>query len=197
MRDFFAAHVGLLPAFDSAIASYDTETARHSTRVGIGAAALGRARGMSADELDWLQWAGILHDLGKLAVPGAILRKEGPLRDEEWEEMRRHPVVGAQLLRAISAELEPIAVAVESHHERWDGSGYPYGLAEQAIPLGGRMVAVADVFDSITHRRNYRPYVLEPAAAVRTLAGAAGSQLDPELVGLFIELFNLGQIPTT
>jgi HD-GYP domain-containing protein (c-di-GMP phosphodiesterase class II) len=101
-------------------------------------------------------WVGILHDLGKIAIPERILRKPGPLTEEEAVVMRRHSVIGAQLLESVSGDFKPIADGVKAHHERWDGTGYPEARVGEAIPLPARIVAVADVFDALTSDRVYR-----------------------------------------
>jgi HD-GYP domain-containing protein (c-di-GMP phosphodiesterase class II) len=194
MRDVLDTLPGLMPALGSAIATYDDTTALHGARVGLMAAAVGEMWGLGGDEPDWLQWAGVLHDVGKLAIARAMLRKEGPFTEREWAEIRRHPTVGSQLLWMLSPALEPVATAVESHHERWDGTGYPRRLAGRAIPLSGRIVAVADTFDAMTSRPGYRGHVRSREEAVTALKVAAGWQLDPALVTLFVELVEQGRI---
>lgn len=139
-------------------------------------------------ELEILHWAGLLHDIGKLAVPEEILNKRGRLTPEEWSVIKRHPSVGADLLRAISPGLEPVAAAVRAHHERWDGSGYPDGLAGRGIPLAGRIVAVADVYDALTHPRSYRPDAFASAFAIEHLTAGAGRLYDRDVVDAFCRL---------
>ena len=143
----------LLPAFGNAMVAYHRGTAQHSERVGALARSIGVEIGVEGVDLEVLHWAGLLHDIGKLAVPEEILTKPGRLTPEEWIQVQRHPAVGAELLRTISSGLEPVAAAVRAHHEQWDGSGYPDGLAGEDIPLAGRIVTVADVYDALTHRR--------------------------------------------
>jgi HD-GYP domain-containing protein (c-di-GMP phosphodiesterase class II) len=177
----------LLPAIQGAVAHYHRGTADHSARVTRLAHLTGERFGLDDDALEALSWAGILHDVGKLAVSEEILAKAGPLTDEEWVEVRRHPAVGSDLLLLMSARLAPIAAAVRAHHERWDGAGYPDGLAGEDIPLGGRILTVADVFDSITHRRPYRIEAFTEAEAVAFLE-AAGHHFDPAVVERFLAL---------
>ncbi len=178
----------LVGALGEAVASYDRGTFEHSTRVGQRAHRLGQAIGLEGATLDSLGWAGILHDLGKLAVPEEVLTKTDGLTPVEWEQVRVHPVVGEQLLLAISDRLVPVASAVRAHHERWDGAGYPDGLSGEDIPLLGRIVAVADVYDALTHARSYRPGRYTPGEAVDLLRSWAGSHLDPYLVPVFLHL---------
>ncbi len=160
---------------------YHRGTAEHSQRVGAIARAIGVELKLSDAELEVVHWAGLLHDLGKLAVPEKILSKRGRLTPEEWAEVHRHPAVGSDLLRTISPGLEPVAAAVRAHHERWDGRGYPDGLAGTRIPLAGRIVAVADVYDALTHPRAYRPDAYTPAAAIEHLTTGAGTHFDPDV----------------
>jgi putative two-component system response regulator len=164
---------------------YHRGTAEHSQRVGAIARAIGMELGLPDADLEVVHWAGLLHDLGKLAVPEQILSKRGPLTPEEWAKVQRHPSVGSDLLRTISPGLDPVAAAVRAHHERWDGSGYPDGLAGTEIPLGGRIVAVADVYDALTHPRAYRPNAYTRAAAIEHLTTNAGRHFDPDVVEAF------------
>jgi HD-GYP domain-containing protein (c-di-GMP phosphodiesterase class II) len=183
-----------LPALDGAVTLYDRDTAEHSARVAYASAALARRLGLEDQEMQTVWWAATLHDLGKLGVPVEVVRKVGPLDEAEWSEMRRHPIVGGDLLLAISPSLAPIAAAVRAHHERWDGLGYPDQLAGEDIPLLGRLIAIADTFDSMTRSRPYRRDVFAAADAIGELQRQSGSQFDPCLVPLFVELHNEGQI---
>ena len=175
----------LRPALEAALDRYDPETAAHSLRVGRAAVALGRALGLSGFELAALAWAGALHDIGKIGVPHPILTKQGPLDADEWAEVRRHPYVGAGLLIDVSPALEPIAEAIRSHHERWDGSGYPDGLSGASIPIAGRVIAVVDAFDAMVSARPYHR-ALSPERAHRELRAGAGSQFDPTVVDHYL-----------
>jgi hypothetical protein len=165
----------------------DPITAGHSRRVARNAKALGVAVGLDADQLDDLYWAGLLHDIGKIAIPETILQKEGPLDAEEWALMREHPLIGERLIMESSPDLAAIAVAVAAHHESWDGSGYPNGRAGTEIPLSGRILAIADVFDALTSTRPYRK-PLHHADALTYLASKSGSAFDPALVVHFQRL---------
>ena len=163
---------------------HDPPTARHGLRVGRLAAALAARLGLAGGELDAVAVGGAFHDLGKLAVPAAVLRRPGPLTEAEWALMHRHPALGACLLAAVG--LPPAVVAaVHHHHERFDGTGYPARLAAHAIPLPARIVAVADAFDVMTVDRPYRA-ALAPTEAVAEISRHRGTQFDPEVVDTFV-----------
>ncbi|HEX7247340.1 MAG TPA: HD-GYP domain-containing protein [Actinomycetota bacterium] len=131
-----------------------------------------------------------LHDIGKVGVPGSILGKPGPLDDEEWSVMREHPVIGAQIVSPMRF-LRGAVEIVRTHHERWDGEGYPQGLRGEQIPLAARIFAVADSFDAMTSHRPYRAAMpLERALA--EIADGAGSQFDPEVARSFLQLVEHG-----
>ncbi len=149
---------------------------------------LGVAAGMSAEDAETLRHAAALHDVGKIAVPDHILLKSGKLDAEEWVTMQRHTVVGAKLLAGSSSPLVQMAeIIARTHHERWDGSGYPEGLSGPEIPLVGRICAIADVFDALTSERPYkRAWSIDEARA--EIARQSGAQFDPQLVELFLAL---------
>jgi two-component system cell cycle response regulator len=153
---------------------------------GVGALVLevGRRLGMEGEELDVLARAAELHDVGKIAIPDAILNKPGPLDDEEWLFMRRHTILGERILKAASA-LRPVAELVRSSHERYDGAGYPDGLRGDAIPLGARIIFVCDAFDAMLAERAYSGAVL-PSEAIAELRACAGTQFDPAVVDAFV-----------
>jgi putative nucleotidyltransferase with HDIG domain len=188
MHATLLSHPHLLPAFEGAITSYHLGTAEHSARVARLGAIIGAELGMVENDLEALRWAGLLHDLGKLSVSEAILTKDGPLDEAEWVEVRRHTTIGSTLLLTVSPRLAPIAAGVRAHHERWDGSGYPDGLEGEHIPLIGRILAVADVYDSVTHPRSYRPFAFSQSEALELLASERGSHFDGRIVDTFIEL---------
>jgi two-component system cell cycle response regulator len=150
------------------------------------ASAVARQLGMSAEELDEVIRAAELHDIGKVAVPDAILNKPGPLNDEEWAFMREHTVIGERILAAAPA-LRGVASLVRSSHERWDGGGYPDGLAGAEIPLGARVVAVCDAHHAMTSERPYSSGMSE-ADAVAELRRCAGTQFDPVVVDAFVRV---------
>ena len=144
---------------------------------------VGRELGMSSEQLDETARAAELHDVGKVAIPDAILSKPGPLDEEEWQFMRRHTITGERILAAAPA-LVPVARLVRSSHERFDGEGYPDGLAGEEIPLGARVVAVCDAYDAMTSERPYRR-PLSPVEALAELRRSAGTQFDPRVVDAF------------
>jgi diguanylate cyclase (GGDEF)-like protein len=157
----------------------------HSAGVARLAVAVGRRLGMNAEELDELTRAAELHDVGKVAIPDAILNKPDQLDATEWEFMRQHTILGERILSAAPA-LRPVARIVRSSHERWDGAGYPDGLAGESIPLAARIVAVCDAYEAITSDRCYRQ-ARSLAAARDELHRAAGSQFDPAVVEVFLD----------
>jgi HD-GYP domain-containing protein (c-di-GMP phosphodiesterase class II) len=163
----------------------DPYTAGHSRRVAESARELAVWMGLTGEEADLIETAGRVHDLGKLAMSPALLSKQGPLDDEEWRQVRQHPVNGAAILARFAGYRE-CSHLVRHHHEHWDGSGYPAGLAGEAIPLGSRILAVADAFDAMTSTRAYRP-AQGPDAAMRILERGAGEQWDPRVVAAFLE----------
>jgi two-component system, cell cycle response regulator len=163
----------------------EPELERHLGGVARLAAALGRKLGLDAEEQDVLVRAAELHDIGKIAIPDEILHKPGPLSDAEWALMRKHTVIGERVLDAAPA-LGPVAKVVRSTHERWDGEGYPDGLAGRDIPLGSRIIFICDAFNAITEGRSYkRP--LNREQALDALREGAGTQFDPALVRAFAE----------
>ena len=187
--------VPLCPALESAVSMYDLGTARHSARVAQAAAAMARSLDLPHEDVEALSWSALLHDLGKLGVSIELLRKKGSLTESEWADIRRHPAIGAEAVLAISAELAPIAQGIRSHHEKWDGTGYPDRNAGRRIPFLARIIAVADVFDALTHRRPYRQDTLSPGEAIRELQRGAATHFDPDLVAVFIDVFGRGMIP--
>lgn len=173
----------------------DPYTHGHSHRVGAYACWIAEELGFSQDELDRLRQGGILHDIGKIALREEVLNKPGRLTAEEYEHIKIHPVVGYNILRQVP-ELEPLLPIVLSHHERIDGKGYPHELPGGEIPLTARITAIADTFDAITSSRPYRDAMpLEKAIAI--LESVRGTQLDAELVDIFVKkVRERGVIPT-
>jgi len=162
----------------------DNETQGHSLRVVEYAVRVARELGVQEPEMTWIRRGSLLHDVGKMGIPDAILRKEGPLTDAEWAEMRKHPEMGYQMLRDIRF-LEPALDIVYCHQERWDGSGYPRGLRGEEIPLGARIFAVVDTFDAMTSDRPYRA-ALSIEAACSEIETFAGRQFDPAVARAFL-----------
>jgi len=152
------------------------------------AAEIGARLGLPAGQITLLRQAAPLHDVGKLAIPDRVLLKPGKLSAGEWEVMKTHADLGSRLLSGSNSPvLQMAAVIAATHHERWDGSGYPRGLAAETIPLVGRVVAVADVFDALTHVRPYKPAWTVERAIEEIERGAAG-QFDPRVVAAFLTL---------
>jgi putative two-component system response regulator len=166
----------------------DNETGLHIVRMSHYSAIVGRAAGMNEHETDLLLNASPMHDIGKIGIPDRILLKPGKLDAEEWEIMKTHAAIGARILSGHHSELMELAQAIAlSHHEKWDGSGYPHGLRGEEIPLEARVVALADVFDALTSERPYKPaWPLEKALGeIRSLSGI---HFDPHLVNLYSEV---------
>jgi PAS domain S-box-containing protein len=166
----------------------DDETYQHTERVGHIAARLALGLGLPAGQVTLLRHAGPLHDVGKLAIPDCILLKRGRLTADEFDVMKTHAELGARLLSSGSSRvLQTAAVIAATHHERWDGTGYPKGLVGEAIPLVGRIVAVADVFDALTHDRPYKSaWSVQRACA--EVERSAGSHFDPRVVAAFVAM---------
>ena len=187
-RAVYQSLLGLANALDAK----DPYTRGHSERVGAWARRIGGALGLSADDIDTVGQAGFLHDIGKIGVPEAVLHKRGPLDVDEWLLMRRHPLIGAQIVAPFEF-FRSGALAIRHHHERSDGSGYPDGLAGATIPLGARIVAVADVYDALTSDRPYRA-ALPSETAVAQLIAEAGHTLDEDVVAALIGLLRTGSV---
>jgi putative nucleotidyltransferase with HDIG domain len=175
---------GVLDGLVTAVDKKDRYTRRHSESATAYALALGREIGLSDADLRALRIAGILHDVGKIGVPDRILRKPGRLTPEEQEVVKQHAALSELIVKEVP-HLNEVVGAVGSHHERWDGGGYPRGLKGEETPLLGRILAVADTYAAMTMDRPYR-MALTPAAARAELVNAAGTQLDPTLVEAFL-----------
>ena len=173
-----------------ALDARDRFTERHSIRVSGLAANLGDHLDLGNRECELLATAGSLHDLGKIGVRDDILNKPGPLTEDEWEIMRQHPGIGADMIEQHSA-LAEVAPLVRHHHERWDGSGYPSGLKGDKIPFGARILSVADSFDTITGPRLYRPSLMTPIEGVEDISRRAGHWYDPNVVDALREIHGL------
>lgn len=163
----------------------DTETGEHTIRVGRYSQVLAKQIGLSSEEAEQILYAAPMHDIGKIGIPDAILLKPGRLNSEEWAVMKTHTTIGARILEGGSCQLLKSARAIAlTHHERWDGSGHPHGLKGEQIPLHGRIVAVADVFDALTLYRPYKP-AWSARDARKYIAEKSGSHFDPSLVSAF------------
>jgi HD-GYP domain-containing protein (c-di-GMP phosphodiesterase class II) len=179
-------------AFSGMLRARDDETDGHSERVTALALALGRALGLGPEALAAVEIGAQLHDIGKVGVADAILFKPGKLTPEEWEEMRRHPVIGAELVAQIPF-LDAALPVVRHHHERWDGTGYPDRLQGEEIPLPARIFAVADVYDALVSDRPYRRG-MTPAEAITIIERDAGTHFDRAVVEVFLELIATGEL---
>jgi diguanylate cyclase (GGDEF)-like protein len=178
-------HLATIEALARAIDAKDQPTQMHIRRVQVYAAGLARAAGLPEHEIQGVQTAALLHDIGKLAVPEHILSKPGPLTQEEFQKIRIHPQVGAEIIAAVPFPY-PVAPLILSHHERWDGKGYPQGLVGEAIPVGARILTIVDYYDAVTTERPYHK-ALTNESAVGLLRHEAGRALDPRLVPIFID----------
>ena len=173
-------HLRTIEALALAIDAKDHTTHDHLQRVQLYATELGKDLGLSEQELDALTAASVLHDIGKLAVPESIISKPGKLTPSEFEKMKIHPVVGAEILERVEFPY-PVVPIVRSHHEKWDGSGYPYGLKGEEIPIGARILAAVDTLDALASDRQYRR-ALPLDEAMAKVASEAGTSFDPRVV---------------
>lgn len=173
----------------AAVDAKDRYTGGHSERVTHFALDLAQTLGADADQLDALKIAGLLHDLGKIGVPDAVLNKPGSLTQEERKVMQQHPALGGSIIGR-APQLDVIVPAVLFHHERWDGAGYPDGLSGEAIPLMARILAVADAFDAMTSDRPYRKAMPVESALIE-LRASSGKQFDPKIVDVFIAMVKM------
>jgi putative nucleotidyltransferase with HDIG domain len=184
--------IGVLVSLIETLALRDRMTARHSAAVARYSAAIAGALGWPRDQRELAHTAGLLHDIGKFAFPDTILLADSRLSPAQREAVKAHPTDGAQVLRRLDG-YAPVADVVLAHHERWDGSGYPRGLAGEAIPAAARVIAVADTYDVLTARDSYRKPV-SPQAAVAEQRRVAGTQLDPAIVEVFADLGARGDL---
>lgn len=166
----------------------DDDTGEHIIRIGHFSAAIAKHMGLSDEEVETILYAAPMHDVGKIATPDAILRKPGKLDAEEWTIMQQHCQQGALILEGSDSELLQLAETIAlTHHEKWDGSGYPQGLKGTEIPIAGRITAIADVFDALTSKRPYKePFPLEKSLAI--IRESRGSHFDPEVVDTFFAI---------
>lgn len=180
------AYHGAVRALVAALDAREHDTGRHSERVCTYAVRIGKEMGLGPAALRSLALGALLHDIGKIGVSDTILLKTGRLSDDEWRSMREHPQLGARILNSTPFLHDAVQV-VRFHHERFDGKGYPCGLAGNQIPLAARIFAVADVYDALTTKRPYRE-PLSRAEALRQIEGGSGTQFDPEVVASFVRM---------
>jgi len=178
--------MGLLHSLTSAVDAKDAYTCGHSERVALLSRSLAAEAGLSEHHVERIYMAGLLHDVGKIGVPEAVLQKTGKLTDEEFDQIKKHPEIGAKILRDIK-QIEDIIPGVLHHHERYDGKGYPSGLAGESIPLMGRIICLADCFDAMTSSRTYRK-ALPLEVALTEIRRCSGTQFDPVLADAFLKL---------
>jgi diguanylate cyclase (GGDEF)-like protein/putative nucleotidyltransferase with HDIG domain len=186
VREMADLHLATIEALALAIDAKDQTSQSHIRRVQLYAASVAKAMGMPDNEVQGVKTAALLHDIGKLAVPEHILSKPGPLTPEEFQKIRAHPKVGADIVSSVPFPY-PVAPLILSHHERWDGKGYPTGLKGEEIPLGARILSVVDYFDALMAERPYHK-AMSSDAAIGLLKQEAGKGLDPAVVAKFVEL---------
>ncbi|HYM10157.1 MAG TPA: HD-GYP domain-containing protein, partial [Bryobacterales bacterium] len=180
-------HLRTIEALAVAIDAKDNTTHQHLERVVVYAEAIGKEMGLAENELRALHAAALLHDIGKLAVPEYIISKPGRLTEEEFEKMKIHTVVGAEILERVQFPY-PVVPIVRSHHERWNGTGYPDGLKGEEIPVGARILSVVDSFDALSSDRQYRR-ALSPEKAMAAIKKDAGTLYDPKIVEVMDQLY--------
>jgi putative nucleotidyltransferase with HDIG domain len=191
-RELASLQVGLLSTVMQTLSMRDAMTARHSAAVARYSREVARMLGLPEREQELIHTAALLHDIGKFIFPDSILLADRKLTDEEWETVKLHPEQGARLVRRIEG-YGPVADIIISHHERIDGKGYPHGIAGDEIPLGSRIISIADTYDVMTSRDSYRRPVSAEAAIVE-LRRVAGAQLDADVVEKFVEMVESGRV---
>ena len=185
-QELVKLYSGTLQAMILALDLRESETGYHSYRVTEYALTLGRHMELSESQLSMLAKGALLHDIGKIGVPDSILLKPGKLTEEEWEIMRKHAELGYMMLKKIEF-LEDSALIVHTHHEHFDGSGYPNGLSGKDIPLGARIFSIVDAFDAMTSKRIYRDEI-SINEAIERIKKDSGTQFDPEIVDVFVKI---------
>ncbi len=171
----------------SAAECRDDETGAHIRRIGFYSVVLAKKLGWTIEEIDHIRIASTMHDIGKIGIPDSVLLKPGKLSDDEYEIMKQHPVIGGKMLADSKARMINMAHEIAlCHHEKWDGSGYPQGLTGSEIPLSARIVAIADVYDALVHKRVYKPAIAE-IASLNIMKESKGQHFDPDLFDLFLD----------
>lgn len=193
LHDIEKAYDATLEGWALALELRENETEKHTQRVKEITTALISEFDFSDEEIVHIQRGALLHDIGKMGIPDAILLKPGPLNEAEWQIMRQHPTFAVQMLSKIEF-LQPALVIPYCHHERWDGSGYPRGLKGTDIPLEARLFALVDVWDALSSDRVYRK-AWEPDRVIAYLKENAGSEFDPELTELFLLKLANNELP--
>jgi len=185
-EDMHAMFLGTLHALTSAIDAKDSYTHGHTERVAMLARMLGEKIGLDRETVERLYISGLVHDVGKIGVPEAVLCKPGKLTDDEFELIKMHPEIGGRILQDIR-QMQDLLPGVLYHHERWDGRGYPSRLAGRDIPLFGRLIGLADAFDAMSSTRTYRS-AMDLNEVLSEIRRCAGAQFDPELAEAFLDL---------
>ena len=180
----------VLKRFIQAVSAKNKDISGHSERVADYAASIGKALAMTEEQLVTLRSAALLHDIGKIHIPEDILNKKGKLTEEEFELIKMHPVYSADIVRELP-KIGNIIEDIRLHHERYDGCGYPEGIGGTEIPIGARILAIADAFDAMQSDRPYRK-AMSLKESVQELEDNSGTQFDPGLVALFIDQFDYG-----
>jgi response regulator RpfG family c-di-GMP phosphodiesterase len=192
LKNIANTYQNTLLALVAALDAREHETSDHSQRVVKYTTVIAQRMGIGGQELEEIGRGALLHDIGKIGVPDAVLLKPGKLTPDEWVEMRRHPDIGFQMIQAIPFLSTPAAIVL-AHQERWDGAGYPRNLSRQEIPIGARIFAVADTLDAMTTNRPYRKGTTF-ANAIAEIVRCADKQFDPEVVRAFIDIGEAGLI---
>lgn len=182
-----------LETFAHAIDAKDQNTNGHSERVAIYSAEIAKRMGMSDEEQEQIYYMGMLHDIGKIGIPDAILKKPGKLTEEEMQIIRNHPTIGGEILKDFTA-IQGISDGARYHHERYDGNGYNEGLKGEEIPLAARIICVADSYDTMSSKRVYKE-LHEENYILSELDQCSGKQFDPEIVPFMIEMIKDGTAP--
>lgn len=182
-----------LETFAHAIDAKDQNTNGHSQRVAIYSAEIAKRMGMSDEEQEQIYYMGMLHDIGKIGIPDAILKKPGKLTEEEMQIIRNHPTIGGEILKDFTA-IQGISDGARYHHERYDGNGYNEGLKGKEIPLAARIICVADSYDTMSSKRVYKE-LHEENYILSELDQCSGKQFDPEIVPFMIEMIKDGTAP--
>lgn len=185
LRDAF---LNTVQALGAALDARDQYTQGHSERVAAYVAGIAGELQVPREEIDTLVRAALLHDIGKVGIPDSILRNPGPLSPQDYAVIQEHPRIGAQILDSVRFLTQEVMIVMH-HHERWDGTGYPNRLRGNSIPLGARLIAVADTFDAITSARPYRP-ARDRHVALQEIARCSGTQFDPTVVQAFLRYMN-------
>jgi putative nucleotidyltransferase with HDIG domain len=193
-NEYEEINVDVVKTLVKAIEAKDLYTAGHVWRVSQYTRLIAERLGWEKSQVDWIETGAVLHDLGKVGISDLILQKESRLSDEEFNEMKKHPAIGYHIVET-SSFLSQFKNIIETHHERYDGKGYPKGLSGEQIPIEGRITGIADAFDAMTSHRPYRK-AMDAQIAIQIIQENAGSQFDPMITPVFVALFEEGRFAT-